>query len=71
MLLFLSVIQIVLAVLLTASILVQQRGTTLGGAFGAETSIYRTRRGADRFFFLSTIVLAILFFVTAIINLIV
>jgi protein translocase SecG subunit len=70
MLALLSIAQIILAVLLVVSILVQQRGTTLGGAFGAETSIYRTRRGAERYFFLSTVVLAILFFTTAVLNLI-
>jgi len=57
----LSIIQIVIAVLLTTSILLQHRGTSLGGAFGGEGNVYRSRRGAEKFLFYSTIVLAVLF----------
>jgi protein translocase SecG subunit len=57
----LNYIQIVIAVLLTASILLQHRGTSLGGAFGGEGNVYRSRRGAEKFLFYSTIVLAVLF----------
>ena len=64
--LFLAVIQVVLAVLLVTAILLQQRGTALGGAFGGEGNIYRTRRGAERVLFTATIVLAIAFLITAI-----
>ena len=55
----------VLAVLLMLVILVQQRGTGLGGAFGGSGGVYRTRRGAEQFLFRLTIVLAILFVLTA------
>jgi len=57
----LSIIQIVIAVLLMISILLQHRGTSLGGAFGGEGNVYRSRRGAEKFLFYSTIVLAVLF----------
>ena len=57
----LSIIQIVIAVLLMVSILLQHRGTSLGGAFGGEGNVYRSRRGAEKFLFYSTIVLAVLF----------
>lgn len=63
-----NIIQIVLAVLLTASILLQHRGTGLGGAFGGEGNVYRTRRGAEKTLFIGTIVLAALFILAAIIN---
>ena len=65
---FLSIAQIVLAILLVAAILLQQRGTTLGGAFGGEGNVYRTRRGAERVLFLSTIVIAVLFVLVAILT---
>lgn len=62
----LRIITIVLAIFLTLSILVQQRGSGLGGAFGGEGAVYRTRRGAERFLFRLTIVLAVLFAATTI-----
>ncbi len=65
-----DIVQIVLAVLLIASILLQQRGTSLGGAFGGDSSIYRSRRGAEKFLFISSIVLAVLFVAAAIVSVI-
>jgi len=55
------VAQIILAIALIASILLQQRGTGLGGAFGGEVTAYRSRRGIERTLFRLTIVLAVLF----------
>ena len=60
------ILQIIFAVLLVGAILLQQRGTSLGGAFGGEGNIYRTRRGAERVLFGATIVLAIGFLVMAV-----
>lgn len=58
-----TIIQIVLAVLLMAAILLQQRGSGLSGAFGGgEGGAYSTRRGIEKILFASTIVLAVLFF---------
>ncbi len=58
-----TISEIVLAVLLMAAILMQSKGTGLGGVFGGgEGNIYRTKRGAEKAFFVGTIVLAILFF---------
>ena len=66
----LNIIQIALAVLLTASILLQQRGTELGGAFGSSgDNIVFKKRGPEQFLFISTIVLSGLFFAAAIGNL--
>lgn len=63
--------QIVLAALLIGAILLQQKGTGLGGVFGGEGNVYRTRRGAERFIFMSTIVLAVLFVGAALASLLV
>lgn len=60
-----QIVQIVLAVLLMAAILLQSRGAGLSGIFGGANSIYRTKRGIEKTLFYSTIVLAVLFFGTA------
>jgi protein translocase SecG subunit len=60
-------IQVVLSILLIAAILLQQRGSSLGGAFGGDqagTTFY-TRRGAERRLFQATIALGILFALSA------
>lgn len=63
-----SVIQIILAVLLTVAVLLQQSEASAGGAFGGSDSIssWRTRRGFEKVLFVATIILAILFVAAAI-----
>ena len=65
----LMIVQVVLAVLLMASILLQARGASLGEAWGGSSAFYSTRRGADRTLFIITIVLAVLFVLTALASL--
>lgn len=65
-----TIIQLVLAILLIIVILLQQRGSGLGAAFGGGGNIYGTRRGVDKILFQITIVVSVLFFATAILNLI-
>ena len=57
----LDIIQVVLAVLLTISILVQARGSDVGLAFGGSGSFYRTRRGIEKKLHVATATFAILF----------
>ena len=71
MLTWLKIIQIVVAVLLMASILLQSRGAGLSGVFGGSSGVYRTKRGIEKSLFISTIVLAALFFGIAILSLLV
>ena len=61
----LDVIQFVSAILLVAAILLQQRGTGLGSAFGGEGNVYRTVRGLERTLVVVTVVLAVVFFGSA------
>jgi len=63
-------VQIILAVLLTAGILLQQRGSSLGGAFGSDnfSSAFYKRRGSELFLFQLTIGLAIGFVLVALLN---
>lgn len=64
-------IQIALSIMLILTILLQQTGSGLGGAFGADNfgSQFNTRRGLERTLFRATIVLAVLFAATALIAL--
>ena len=65
-------IQIILAVLLVGAILLQRTGAQIGGAFGGSdnfSSAFHTRRGSEKVLFNSTIVLGILFAVSALVNL--
>ncbi|MEO5985885.1 MAG: preprotein translocase subunit SecG [Candidatus Limnocylindria bacterium] len=62
--------QMILAISLIASILLQQRGTGLGGAFGGEVTAYRSRRGIERTLFRLTVVLAMLFVAFSLLNLV-
>lgn len=59
--------QIVLALLLTGAILLQQSSASAGGAFGGGDSLgsYHTRRGAEKMLFNLTIILGVLFALSA------
>ncbi len=60
-----TIIQIISAVLFIVCVLLQQRGVGLGSAFGGEGSMYRTKRGIEKWIFIATIVFAVLFFASA------
>ena len=63
-------IHIIITILLIALILLQNsKGGLQSGIGGAQ--MYRSRRGAERIVFISTIGMAILFLITSIINLVV
>lgn len=71
----LNIIQIAIAVLLAVTILLQQRGAGLGRAFGGggggEGGVYYKKRGMEKIIFTATIVLAILFILTAFIRMLI
>ena len=67
---FLAFFQLIVAVLLIIFILLQQRGTALGSAFGGEGGFYANRRGIQRKIFWATVVCGALFIVLALLNLI-
>lgn len=62
--------QIILSLLLIIGIVLQQRGAGLGGAFGGDNfaSTFYKRRGAEKFLFNATIVIALLFVCSAILG---
>ncbi len=62
-------IQIVLGILLILVIIIQQKGSGLGSAFGADLGFYRTKRGAEKLLFYATIVLSVAFILSSVIGL--
>lgn len=66
----LPVMQVVLSLLLIALVLMQRSGAGLGSAFGdTMSSGFHTRRGAEKLLFNATIVVAVLFAATALVQL--
>jgi preprotein translocase subunit SecG len=63
-------VETVLSLLLIIGIVLQNRGASLGGAFGGDNfaSTFYKRRGAEKFLFQATIVVAVLFVLTAIVG---
>jgi len=56
---YLNVAQIIVAVVLIATVLLQVKGGGLGGIFGQQTGAYRTKRGIERTLFKFTILLVV------------
>lgn len=66
----LAIAMILLSLGLSIAILLQQRGSGLGMAFGGDGNVFRTKRGLEKGLFYVTIALSCLFFGTAVVNLI-
>ena len=64
----LYIIQIVIAVALVTAILFQVKGGGLGGIFGQADSVFRTKRGIEKYLFISTIVLVVIFVALSIVS---
>lgn len=67
---FILILQIVVSVLLVTIILLQSKGSGLGTVFGSDASFYRSRRGIEKMFVYFTIILTLLFFVLAIVQIV-
>ncbi|HVZ11380.1 MAG TPA: preprotein translocase subunit SecG [Candidatus Paceibacterota bacterium] len=65
---FLPYVQIVLSVLLIASILLQQRGAGMSSAFGGMNMEYSSKRGIEKVLYYATMVIAALFLIAAVIS---
>jgi preprotein translocase subunit SecG len=62
---YLYIIQIIISVALIAAVLLQTKGAGLGGIFGGQSAVYKSRRGVEKTLFNVTIGLAVAFFVFA------
>jgi len=58
-------IQLISAILMVLSILLQQRGTGLGNAFGGTGNVYRTKRGIEQVLLWITIVTSFIFLLSS------
>ena len=63
--------QITISVVLIILIAFQQRGTALGSAFGGGGEFYSSRRGLQKKIYYATIVVAGLFMILGILNLVI
>lgn len=66
----LQIITCISAFLVIITILLQQRGASLGAGFGSSGELYTTRRGIDKSLFDATIILTIIFVGSIIVGLI-
>ena len=67
---YLNIVQIIVSIALIVLTVMQSRGAGLGRMFGGDSSIYRTRRGVEKTMYNLTIILAIVFFLTSLLNVI-
>jgi protein translocase SecG subunit len=66
---YLNVVQILLGIVLTILVLFEVRSSGMGGVFGgSQTNLVRNRRGPELLLFRLTIGASILFFLVAVIN---
>ncbi len=63
-----QVIQIIISLAIIVLALLQTKGAGLGGIFGGEGGIYRTRRGVEKTLYQATIGLSVIFFVISLIS---
>lgn len=69
-----TVLQIIMvgsAILMILSILLQQRGATLGAGFGSSGELYTARRGVDKNLFEVTIIFAVIFVLSILVGLLI
>ena len=65
-----DIIAVSAAILMVICIMLQNRGQSLGAAWGGDSSYYRSKRGAERVIFNGTIVLAVIFVVAVLLGVI-
>jgi len=57
----LQIVNVASGILMIISILLQQRGATLGAGFGSSGELYTTRRGIDKNLFEVSVIFAVIF----------
>jgi len=64
--LYFNIAQIIVSVALILAVLLQVKGGGLGGIFGSQEAVYRTRRGVEKTLFQLTIALTVIFIVLSV-----
>lgn len=67
----LQIVTLATGILVIILILLQARGASLGAGFGSSGELFTTRRGIDKSLHEATIVMAILFVLSIVVNLII
>ena len=67
----LLIAQIFISLAIIVVILMQSKGTGIGTVFGGSESFYRSKKGVEKLFVYLTIILAILFAVVSIVQVII
>lgn len=68
---YLNIVQIIVSIAVMALVVMQSKEAGVARLFGGDSSIHRTRRGVEKTMFQLTIILSAVFFVTALINVLV
>lgn len=63
--------QIIVSIALIVLIAIQQKGAALGAGFGGGGEVYSTKRGAQKKIYYATIVLATIFLVLGVLNILI
>ncbi len=66
---YLSIAQIIISASLIILVLFQVKGGGLGGIFGQQSTVYRTRRGMEKILFNLTVALVCVFLVISVLSL--
>lgn len=68
--LYLNIVQIIVSIALIALTVLQGKDAGLGRMFGGDSSIHTTRRGVEKTAYNVTIILAVVFFATSLLSVI-
>lgn len=63
-----NLLTVISAVVIVTTVLLQQRGSSLGAGFGGDTNFYRSQRGAEKIIFNATIIAGVVFVVSIILS---
>ena len=66
---FFQILTVISAILMVLFILLQQRGSSLGEAFGGDSAFYHKRRGVELIIFQLTVIFAVTFVLSIILSL--
>lgn len=68
---YLQIAQVAVSVLMIIFILLQQKGSALGGVFGGDSNVFQRKRGLEKFLHWGTIVLSVFFLSLSVSNLLI
>jgi preprotein translocase subunit SecG len=68
--LYLNIVQIIVSIALIVLTVLQGKDAGLGRMFGGDSSIHMTRRGVEKTVYNVTIILAVVFFATSLLSVI-